>query len=342
MSNLNTKYRCIGTGFCGSVWTLENHKDDSLVAIKREDGGPDRSITNDYEMHLCILKSAQANPPSAALSIPQCHQLIQPSDPWWDSRLQLFPPGYSPCRALLSERIPKVQREIRDKIVDLGCAGNLVLSTSVKENPGDDACLIRPYLGRRRHRYETTSKSPFQRFSLRNVPLHMDQMEELSLDFNAYAETMAEALALMYWGAQVDANDVEFVLAPPRETEHSGTPHFQSEFLGTHRMWILDFDCCHPLSMDEIGMRQACAAFYKNDPFYPQPGTGDTADEELWEVFKQRYLLASRRILGEEKPRDCQFAEDLIEQIEREGRTYARQKNDLIVGDPSLHGLHVV
>ncbi|KAH7067344.1 zinc finger protein-domain-containing protein [Paraphoma chrysanthemicola] len=335
MSNFDNKYHCIGKGFCGSVWTLENDQDESLVAIKREDGGPGCSITNDYEMHLRVLKSAQANPPSVALSITQCHQLIQPSDPWLDSRLQHFPHGYSPCRALLSERIPKVPRKISDKIVDLSCAGNLLLGTFVKMNPGDDACLIRPYLGRRRHRHET-SKSRFQRFSLRNVPFCIDQMEQLGLDFKVYAETMAEALALMYWGAQVDANDVEFVLAPPREAEHSDSAHFQSDFLGTHRMWILDFDCCHRLSMDEVGMKQACAAFYRNDPFFPRPGSGDTADEELWEVFRQRFLLASRRILGEERPRECRFAEGLIEHIEREGRAQARRKNDLILADHAL------
>jgi hypothetical protein len=53
------------------------------------------------------------------------------------------------------------------------------------------------------------SKSRFQRFSLRNVPLHIDQMETVGLDAKAYAETMAEALALMHWDARFDANDVE-------------------------------------------------------------------------------------------------------------------------------------
>jgi hypothetical protein len=289
MSQSSAQYRCIGKGFCGSIWTPEGSQS---TVIKREDGGPGRSVTNDYKMHLQLLQSALQHPTSTPLSIPQCHKLIEPTDTWWESCLPQFPPGYSACRGILAERIPKVPRSISDKIVDLFCAGNAPLSDFVKGNADDDACLIRPYLGRRRrHRQEGTSKSRFQRFSLRNVPLHIDQMEGLGLNVKSYAEAMAEALALMHWGAKIDANDVEFVLAPPRVGAPS--PAFQSDYLGAHFLWILDFDCCRPIQVDEAGVEQACVTFYKNDPFYPRPGTGEAADEELWMVFKRRFLESS-------------------------------------------------
>jgi hypothetical protein len=51
-------------------------------------------------------------------------------------------------------------------------------------------------------------------------------------------------------------------------------------------MWILDFDCCRPILVDEADVEQAGAAFFKNDSFYPKPGTGEAADEELWMMFK--------------------------------------------------------
>jgi hypothetical protein len=192
----------------------------------------------------------------------------------------------------------------------------------VKSNPDDDSCLIRPYLGRRRRRgQEGGTKSRFQRFSLRNVPLHVDQMEALGLDLNAYAETMAEALALMHWGAQIDANDVEFVLAPPApQSKHAALSAFQSEYLGVHRMWILDFDCCRPMQMDETGVEQACSAFFKNDPFYPKPGTGKAADEKLWIVFKQMFLQSSYRIMGEAGKDKWFLAALLMERIEEDGQ----------------------
>lgn len=286
MSDSHSRYRCIGKGFCGSVWTLEDSQDVGTT-IKREDGGPGRSVTNDYNMHLRIQQSAIRHPPATPLSIPQCHELIQATDAWWQPRLHQFPTGYSACQALISERIPKVPRTISNKIVDLFCAGNTALSKFVKNNLDDEACLIRPYLGRRRrHGQEAASLSRFQRFSLRNVPLHVDQMEALGLNTRSYAETMANALALMHWSAQIDANVVEFVLAPPRGVESTLSSTFQSKYLGSHCMWILDFDCCQSLSMDETGIERACVAFWKNDPFYPKPGSGQTSDEALWIVFK--------------------------------------------------------
>jgi hypothetical protein len=237
MLHSSVQYRCIGKGFCGSIWTLgssSQDKDNQQTAIKREDGGPGRSVTNDYNMHFLILESALQHPSSTPLSIPQCHELIQPTDTWWNSCLHQFPPGYSACRALVSERIPKLPRSMSDKIVDLFCVSNTSLSEFVKGNADDDSCLIRSYLGRRRrYRQEGESTSHFQRFILRNVPLHVDQMEVLGLDVKAYTETMAEALALMHWGARIDANDVEYVLAPPR-VKYPRSSTFQSDYLGVH------------------------------------------------------------------------------------------------------------
>jgi hypothetical protein len=322
MSQSSGQYRCIGKGFCGSIWTPGGSQS---TVIKREDGGPGRSVTNDYNMHLQLPQSALKHPPSMPLSIPQCHKLIESTDTWWESCLPQFPPGYSACRGILAERIPKVPRSISDKIVDLFCAGNAQLSDFVKGNADDDACLIRPYLGRRRrHRQEGASKSRFQRFSLRNVPLHIDQMEGLGLDVKSYAETMAEALALMHWGAKIDANDVEFVLAPPRVGAPSST--FHSDYLGAHSMWILDFDCCRPIQVDEAGVEQACVAFYKNDPFYPRPGTGEAADEELWTVFKRMFLESSQRILGEASRDKWFLADKLMDRIEEEGQSKRRDR----------------
>jgi Zinc finger protein len=113
---------------------------------------------------------------------------------------------------------------------------------------------------------------------------------------------MAEALAELYWRARVDANDVEFVLAPPRKNHAPTQAIIKSDFLGNHTMWILDFDCCKNISLDEAGVEQAVVAFYKNDPFYPRPGCEDRRDHALWEMFRARFLEASGNILGTKSP----------------------------------------
>jgi hypothetical protein len=213
---------------------------------------------------------------------------------------------------LVSYRIPPFPRHISDKIMDLCCppTPNNKLCDFVKSNPADEHCLIRTLLGKRR-RHNATNTSRLQRFSLRNVQLHINQMEELGLDVRAYAETMAGALALMHWGAHVDANDVEFVLAPRIS---SSSPRFQSHVLGEHTLWILDFDLVRSMSMDAAGVKQACMAFFKNERFYPR----EARDRALWQVFKGRFADPSKRIIG-----DGEYAVllgMLMQAIEEEGR----------------------
>ncbi|KAH6644552.1 zinc finger protein-domain-containing protein [Boeremia exigua] len=321
MSDTALQYRCIGKGFCGTVWALEDS--DEAHAVKREDGGPGRSVTKDYNMHLRVVQIAAQY--HISTSVPQCHQLVEPTDVWWHSHLHQFPAGLSACRALISERIPPVPRPISDKIVDLFCPDNAPLAHFVKTNPDDASCLIRPYLGRRR-RQAGPSNSRFKGFSLRNVPLHINQMEALRLDTGAYAEAMADALALLHWGAQIDAADVEFVLAPPRA---SAPPAFVSDVLGAHGMWVLDFDCCRALAMDAAGIEQACAAFWGNDPFYPRPGGAEAADELLWGVFRQRFLETSRVVLGQSAVGDVLLAEKLIRRIEEVGLARSKDREKL-------------
>ncbi len=109
-----------------------------------------------------------------------------------------------------------------------------------------------------------------------------------------------ETLAYMYWTAHIDANDVEFLLAPPRH-DYGATMTtartIPSPVLGDHCLWLLDFDCCRVMSQDETGVRQAVEAFLKNDPFCPRPGRQDGRDRGLWGEFRERFLGSSEAIL---------------------------------------------
>ena len=327
-------FRRIGAGFGGSVWAPY---EDSF-ALKREDGGPGRSLWNDYQMHQHVLESLHKSSNSASatsapldlqlqdsyipdlaslesrlsatstdlapldsqsqdstntksilpprIQVPKCYRFIEAADhEWWNDKLRHFPPGYSPCNALHSERIPPLPQVVRERLIAKYCPAPLV--AEIKTSDANQDCIVRPYLGRHRHGGEKASR--FKAFSLRNFPLHVDQMEQLDLDVGTYAEIMAEALAMMHWHGKIDANDVEFVLAPPRSTAASATATIHSNVLGEHAMWLLDFDCCRQMLMDEKEADQAVAAFFKNDPFYPRPSTRGSRDQALWDVFCKKY-----------------------------------------------------
>ncbi|KAN0070175.1 Zinc finger domain containing protein [Elaphomyces granulatus] len=314
----------IGTGFCGTVWTSS---DDSLknYAFKREDGGPGRSLLNDYDMHNQVLKCLN-RPKSLDLQVqiqvPQCHRFIGKRDEWWKGNLTRFPANYSPCNILQSQRIPSVPKPIREILIDEYCPSSLI--PEIKASDANRDCLIRPYLGRRRV-MKTRNLSRFRAFSLRNFPLHIDQMEELGIppsDIKFYAETMASTLAMMHWLGQIDGNDIEFVLAAPNpdRENHTGQAAVTSNILGDHSMWILDFDCCKRMSMDIHGVDQAVTAFLRNDPYYPRPDSS----KEIWEVFRDNYLKVSEHILRQLRLRSGNQIEILprtfIERIEAAGK----------------------
>ncbi|KAK0654799.1 zinc finger protein-domain-containing protein [Cercophora newfieldiana] len=161
--------------------------------------------------------------------------------------------------------------------------------------------------------------------SLRNYPLHIDQIEELGLPAHEYASAMADALAFLLWDAGIDACDVEFVLARPRAhdgdgpttTEEAGfgTKTFTPGELGPHELWVLDFDCCRPLRMTGEGIKDAVERFWRNDPYYPNPDTKCAEDVKLWETFRDRFLETSGRIMASKAEEEREGMRQLPEQF---------------------------
>jgi hypothetical protein len=158
---------------------------------------------------------------------------------------------------------------------------------------------------------------------------------------------MADALAFLYWTAKVDANDIEFVLARPRQSRDLsmgnadssvaagpgiGVRPFFCKTFGKHEMWILDFDCCREMAMDEEGVKRAAQCFWRNDPFYPRPCSAsglDDGDRRRWELFSARLLETSRGILQSESEEIRGLPESLMAQIVKDE---ARWSKGAVVG----------
>ncbi|KAF2092891.1 hypothetical protein NA57DRAFT_49382 [Rhizodiscina lignyota] len=318
MANIADEFRCIGKGFCGSVWASSQADEP---AMKREDGGPGRSLRNDWDMHNIVrnaftsLKNNFDN-----MIVPQPHVFITGEDmDWWNKNVSRFPVGFSPCNTLVSTRVPPLPKPVRERLVDRYCPPQL--APLIKTNRGDEDCVVRPYLGRRRIGQRV---SRFQSFTLRNFPLHVDQMEDLGLNIFIYAAKLADALAIMHWVAGVDANDVEFVLA---SCPHQISSPLTSDFLGEHTLWILDFDCCPGMPMDLAGVEQAVAAFFRNDPFFPRPAATDARDQGLWRHFRAQYIRTSDEMLRDSSLK--KLPELFIEHLEERGRELAMHKEKL-------------
>ncbi|KAL3464547.1 zinc finger protein-domain-containing protein [Aspergillus heterothallicus] len=250
----------IGGGACGTVWAAS----ETGVAYKREDGSSHRSLFHDFETHQHILPANS----TCNINIPLCHRFIAPTDAWWADNLDQFPLGDEPCNMIEMQRIPPVAESARKLLIQRYCPTSLVNEILRSETNRD--CLIRPYLGRRRIR-PTSAPSRFKAFSLRNYPLHLNQMEEIGIpeeDILGYSRKMADTLAFLHWVA---------------------TRGTWFNTLGTHEMWMLDFDLAQPMTMDEQGIQQAASAFWGNDPYFPRPDEHSS----IWKAFREQYIKES-------------------------------------------------
>lgn len=213
---------------------------------------------------------------------------------------------------MATERILPLQKEIREALIDVYASDTH--KESLKADSANNDCLARVYLGRRKE-LQPHRVAPAKSFSLRNFNLYVDQMGDLDVDVHRYAEAIGSILAVMHWDANADAEDVEFVLGSAPITADDlyqpitieqidalppGSSTWQQVMdveRRTVHLWLLDFNRVKQISMDEAGVDQAVAAFYRNDPYFPRPSLSkDTQDHATWDVFEKAYPRTARWI----------------------------------------------
>jgi hypothetical protein len=151
----------------------------------------------------------------------------------------------------------------------------------------------------------------------------MESLGVTTSEMNQYARVMAETLAMMHWISEIDGNDIEFVLAPPCETDFK----MKSNILGEHSMWVLDFDLCRIMTIDSEGVVQAAAAFWRNDPYYPRP----EKQPSLWSVFRERYIQVSEACGSEPQAVERRriLSRQFIDLVEQEGKKRKDKENQI-------------
>ncbi|KIW27187.1 uncharacterized protein PV07_06949 [Cladophialophora immunda] len=312
----------VGKGQCGTVWALMD------LVLKVPNEGKQDQLWNDSCNHRKAEDALHQAPweLTADINIPRWSNWVQPSEAtFWNEFRSWFPEDFQPTCGILSTRIHPLPPRVREAIVDL------FAPQPIKDNktnflalPENHDCLVRLYLGRRAERSASAS------FRLCNFDLMVNEMEYLQLDTGTWANVMAQTLAILHWRAQIDANDVEFVLgrtpqvdgepiAPRLESRRCELADFPNIFRSAlHQrsmgIWLLDFDQCQPFPDSPAGVKQLQRAFYFNDPYYPRPVSKHPNDMALWETFKATYLQASASLTKSEMPGL------FIEAVEEEGR----------------------
>lgn len=320
-------YHVIGRGACGTIFEHTGLGTGNVLKLATE--ASSENLWNDCQVHVNVAEAFKSC--NLTIQIPMCHYFALATDSdWWDANIKKFPPRFQiPTHVLCTERILPLPKIVRDGLTDLYCAPAKV--AQAKQDVANKDCLVRLYLGKRR-----ASEAPSRFFTLRNMILHMDQMESLGLDVVYYAEQMADALAVIHWRAKYDGRDIEFVLGsaptfvrrplgkddiseskPARSTWKEATNQMNFRKRKTH-IWVLDFNQCRSISTDEAGIDIAVEAFFLNDPYYPRPLGAVTSELDLWQAFQDRYLERSREIVAEEdeegmKSLPERFIERLVE-----------------------------
>ena len=343
--------RGIGWGSCGKIY----HQLGTNHVIKKAINGnivlsDECRLWNDLIMHKKVeevIDSHNVSRDTIPVLVPRVYRYISKADEWWKTHTHMFPPeDRTPENLLISEHIPPIHAIGRNALIDYFCPEKLIPGAKLQDSNKD--CLIRLYLGKRRDHITRLRPGAKTYFGVRNFPLCLDQMEDVGLDTMAFASAMAETLALLHWEAKIDAADIEFVLGGGPCLTHKPLSGFEqlrhlaadtstdttesgTDGPVTH-MWLLDFNQCQTIPMNEIGVDQAVKRFLDNDPYYPRPST-ESADEGLWLHFQQRYIAASRQILDGSRHGDLPFL--FIEKLKRamtarlERKAEAARRSDL-------------
>ncbi len=329
----------------------------TIEVVKRAKHGYQDDLWRDYVAHTRIQETfEQWKSLTANLRVPRCYDFIAKDDTeYWSELVSMFPTKYEwPTAVLFSERILPLSQSIRYGIIDSYFPEKA--KTEAKANQANRDCLIRVYLGKRRnpHRFQPPV------VSLRNYNLCLDQMEELNLATDGFAALMARGLALLHWGACLDADDVEFVLGtmpnnsqgrfalcssqeleklegPATTLPKRSIPNFHRSIVS---MYLLDFNRCKKIHFRKTIEHQSAAtlqnealqmmvdAFFRNDPYYPRPLSSNQHEQSLWSVFETTYLNVAATVLSgdDEKTGVQALPKRFMEMLERTMEERLRKK----------------
>lgn len=219
--------RQIGKGQCDTIYTFPTSSGKDQVVKLPNSPAKIAELRTDARVHAAVEEAFQQHG-WLEINIPRFGEWVMPdTQPFWDefSKSSDNYKGVVPSCGLISARIPPLPLPLRAALIHSLCPKAVVARKSDILGRAENAdCLVRLYLGRRGVGRKNSKVDPGS-FSLRNFPLHVDEMEELGLDTGYYARVMAESLAVLHWRVGTDGDDVEFVLGGCTAPSPPPSPH---------------------------------------------------------------------------------------------------------------------
>ena len=112
--------------------------------------------------------------------------------------------------------------------------------------------------------------------------------EEISFLCGIFIETFIYTGVLLDWDANVEVELISIYI--------DSLVHFQKlvDLAGqkSTSWWLLDFDACSSITMDQAGIQKACKAFIETDAYCSRPHSPDIFAQNLWIAFGNRHIAA--------------------------------------------------
>ncbi|KAJ1324113.1 DUF3669 domain-containing protein [Microdochium nivale] len=302
--NPSTAFTKIGAGACGAIFARVG---SSVLKLAKPSPF---SLSNDYQKHKLIRSHMLAN--GVHINIPECHWFMDAhhAGSFFNANPQLAEVAGQVCNlptsVLATQRIPPLPATTRAHLIRKFCAPH-IRAEALQARANRD-CLVRIYLG------SMDGRSNRRVFSLRNLPLHLNQIVDLRLEVRAVCREMARALAVMHWAAQTDARDVEFVLGGSSSSSSAGGAQATTSAPGasgtcsdletqTVELWLLDFNLVRDVDLEneedhDAVLAKLVSAHDANDRYYPRPCQAHPLAKTLWNVFVTAYLETASLVLS--------------------------------------------
>ena len=242
--------------------------------------------------------------------------------------------------AFAVQRIPSIPIALRAHLIDIYIDSSGLENAEILATTEHTDCLAHIYSGMTSPRATSGSKKAPLRTetSLFNFPLYLDRSISAELDPVYVVVSMAVGMAALHFAAEIDGADCEFVLGGLNAGDEEQIERQQAQqpssaptavqrlslLPNETKIYILDFDKCSRIRMDDDGVKRAAAAIKSNGPHFPMPpsklpNATDEWDEGMWLFFRVSYITAGTGILqfrNLKNEETLKLPEKVIEEVE--------------------------